>query len=210
YGNRVSLARLGIDVRGRSRRLTVSYRTTHEILSWAVYVLGMAPAAGLDDEPDALDGYGSPMHGRRPVVHRFPDRDAEIDALVAQVRAWLNDGVEAKAIGVAARVNTLVQRVKTALKKAGITAVSTQATGDGVRVATMHAMKGLEFRCVAVTGADEELVPLPYAVTPAEDDRAAYEEDLQRERCLLFVACTRARDRLYVTHSGTPSPFLPR
>jgi hypothetical protein len=210
YGHRVSLARLGIDVRGRSRRLTVSYRTTQEILSWAVCVLGMGPAAGLDDEPDGLEGYGSPMHGRRPVVRRFPDREAEIDALVAQVRTWLNDGVEPKAIGVAARVNTLIQQVKSALKRAGITAVSTQATGDGVRVATMHAMKGLEFRCIAVIGVDEELVPLPYAVTPAEDDRAAHEEDLQRERCLLFVACTRARDRLYVTHSGAPSPFLPR
>lgn len=210
YGHRVSLARLGIDVRGRSRRLTVSYRTTQEVLSWAVYVLGMEPAAGLDDEPDGLEGYGSPMHGRRPVVRRFPDREAEIDALVAQVRAWLNDGVEPKAIGIAARVNALVQQVKRALNQAGITAVSTQATGEGVRVATMHAMKGLEFRCIAVTGVDEELVPLPYAVTPAEDDRAAHEEDLQRERCLLFVACTRARDRLYVTHSGAPSPFLPR
>lgn len=210
YGHRVSLARLGIDVRGRSRRLTVSYRTTQEILSWAVHVLGLEPAAGLDDEPDGLEGYGSPMHGRRPIVRRFPNREAEIDGLVAQVRAWLNDGVEPKAIGIAARVNALVQQVKRALNQAGITAVSTQATGDGVRVATMHAMKGLEFRCIAVTGVDEELVPLPYAVTPAEDDRAAHEEDLQRERCLLFVACTRARDRLYVTHSGAPSPFLPR
>ena len=30
----------------------------------------------------------------------------------------------------------------------------------------------------------------------------------QRERCLLFVACTRARDALHVSHSGTASPFL--
>lgn len=28
------------------------------------------------------------------------------------------------------------------------------------------------------------------------------------ERCLLFVACTRARDGLYVSWSGEPSPFL--
>ncbi|MCW2948653.1 MAG: yjcD1 [Actinoallomurus sp.] len=210
YGHRVSLASLGIDVRGRSRRLTVSYRTTQEILSWAVHVLGMTPAAGLDDEPDALDGYGSPMHGRRPVVRRFADRSAEIDALVTQVRVWLNDGVEPRAIGIAARVNTLVQQAKGALKDAGVTAVSTHATGDGVRVATMHAMKGLEFRCVAVIGADGDLVPMPYAVASAEEDAAAHDEDLQRERCLLFVACTRARDRLYVTHSGEPSPFLPR
>jgi hypothetical protein len=210
YGSPVSLAKLNIKVVGRSHRLTVNYRTTQEILFWAVRVLGPATADGLDDEPDRLEGYVSPMHGRRPIVRPFPDREAEIDALVAQVRTWLNDGVEPSAIGVAARVNTLVQRVKGALNAAGVPAVSTQAKGDGVRVATMHAMKGLEFRCVAVTGADEELVPLPYAITPMEVDRAAHEEDMQRERCLLFVACTRARDRLYVTYSGARSPFLRR
>ena len=88
--------------------------------------------------------------------------------------------------------------------------MSTQASGDSVQVATMHAMKGLEFRCAAVIGVDDDLVPMPHAVASAEEDTAAHEEDLQRERCLLFVACTRPRDRLYVTHTGEPSPFLPR
>jgi superfamily I DNA/RNA helicase len=32
--------------------------------------------------------------------------------------------------------------------------------------------------------------------------------DLQRERCLLFVALTRARDHLYISYSGSPSAFL--
>jgi superfamily I DNA/RNA helicase len=33
---------------------------------------------------------------------------------------------------------------------------------------------------------------------------------MQRERCVLFVACTRARDELYVSATGEPSVFLPR
>ena len=37
----------------------------------------------------------------------------------------------------------------------------------------------------------------------------AHEQDMQSERSLLFVACTRNRDRLYVSYSGTASPFLP-
>ena len=37
----------------------------------------------------------------------------------------------------------------------------------------------------------------------------AHRQDLQRERCLLFVALTRARDVLYLSHSGTPSDLLP-
>src|SRR5258708_20625252 len=43
YDNRVSLASVGIDVRGRTRRLLVNYRTTAEILTWVVPLLGVAP-----------------------------------------------------------------------------------------------------------------------------------------------------------------------
>ena len=62
----------------------------------------------------------------------------------------------------------------------------------------MHGMKGLEFQAVAVIGVTEGTVPAPAAVTPAAGDPVAHAQDLQRERCLLFVACTRARDHLYV------------
>jgi superfamily I DNA/RNA helicase len=74
----------------------------------------------------------------------------------------------------------------------------------------MHGMKGLEFRAVAVIGVEQGLVPAPAAVTPAGDDAVAHAQDLQRERCVLFVACTRARDHLYVSCTGEPSPFLPK
>jgi superfamily I DNA/RNA helicase len=52
------------------------------------------------------------------------------------------------------------------------------------------------------------MVPAAAALTPAEDDPVAHEHDLQRERCLLFVACTRARDHLYLSYTGQPSPFI--
>ena len=75
YDNRVSLARIGINVRGRSKRLTVNYRTTQEILALAVPALGKAAVTGLDDEPDSLTGY----HGGHPDVHAAPTRDAELE-----------------------------------------------------------------------------------------------------------------------------------
>ena len=70
-------------------------------------------------------------------------------------------------------------------------------------------MKGLEFQAVAVIGVEQGLVPQPGTVTPETEDPFAYAQDLQRERCVLFVACTRARDRLYVSCTGEPSPFVP-
>ena len=45
YGNRVALASLRISVRGRSRRLSLNYRTTQEILAWALPLLGTAGIA---------------------------------------------------------------------------------------------------------------------------------------------------------------------
>lgn len=204
YANQVSLARLGIEVRGRSSRLTVSYRTTQEILAWAVRMLAGLPARGLDDADDTLAGYHSPMHGRRPVVEPFPDWNSELHGIIDKVRAWLDAGVEAHAIGVAARTTVKVRDIKTALRDAGIP----NTAPKGVRVNTMHKMKGMEYRCVLVAGVDAASVPAGGALTPRDEDPIAHDHDLHRERCLLFVACTRARDALHVTYAGTPSSFL--
>jgi superfamily I DNA/RNA helicase len=73
----------------------------------------------------------------------------------------------------------------------------------------MHGMKGMEFQAVAVIGVGQSQVPALSAVTAEDEDAVAHAQDLQRERCVLFVACTRARDHLYVSYAGEPSPFLP-
>lgn len=210
YDNQVSLASLGINVRGRSRRLTVNYRTTHEILDWSVRLLTDVTPTGLDDRPDNLRGYRSPIHGHRPIVRAHPNRDAESLELIERVNSWLDAGVEPSAIGIAARTGHLAQQARTALARAGIpvSSASSSAT-SAVRVGTMHSMKGLEFRCLAAVGVDDGVVPAADAVTAPHVDPVSHQQDVLRERCLLFVACTRARDSLYISHVGAPSAFLP-
>jgi superfamily I DNA/RNA helicase len=211
YDNRVSLASLRISVRGRSRRLSLNYRTTQEILAWAVPLLGADPVTGLDGEVDSLLGYRSPMHGQRPQLRVAATRSEEFDLLSERIRSWLATGIEAQAIGVAARSASLVREARDALKADGIMTVSPNGRGStqAVRAGTMHAMKGLEFQAVAVIGIEQGLVPEPAAVTPESEDAVVHAQDLQRERCVLFVACTRARDHLYVSGTGEPSMFLP-
>ena len=211
YDNRVSLASLQISVRGRSRRLSLNYRTTQEILAWAVPLLGTEPVTGLDGEVDTLLGYRSPMHGPRPQQKVTATRAEEFKHFTERIAGWLAAGLEPHAIGVTARSAQLVREAREALKAAGIPTVSLNGRGStqAVRAGTMHAMKGLEFQAVAVIGVEQGLVPDPAAVTPEGEDGAAHAQDLQRERCVLFVACTRARDRLYVSGTGEPSPFLP-
>ena len=211
YDNRVSLASLRISVRGRSRRLSLNYRTTQEILAWAVPLLGTGPVIGLDGEVDSLLGYRSPIHGPRPQRRLAAARAEEFNFLTERVRSWLSAGIEPHAIGVAARSASLVREARQALEADGIATVSLSGRGNpkAVRAGTMHAMKGLEFQAVAVIGVEQGLVPAPAAVTPEREDAAVHAQDLQRERCVLFVACTRARDHLYVSGTGEPSVFLP-
>ncbi|GAA3408447.1 3'-5' exonuclease [Streptosporangium vulgare] len=99
----------------------------------------------------------------------------------------------------------------TTLEQAGVPARSlakAQDADDAVRAGTMHRMKGLEFRCVAVIGLSEHQVPSSNAVTPVEEDPLTHSQDLQRERCLVFVACTRAREQLRLSWYGAASQFL--
>lgn len=70
-----------------------------------------------------------------------------------------------------------------------------QAGQDAVQLMTVHSAKGLEFDCVFVTGLEEGLFP-------SERSMADY-EGLEEERRLMYVAITRARKRLYLSHSQT-------
>jgi DNA helicase-2/ATP-dependent DNA helicase PcrA len=64
---------------------------------------------------------------------------------------------------------------------------------DTVTIATVHAVKGLEFRCVFIVGLEERLFPIVRTLSTAND--------MEEERRLMFVAITRAKERLYVTNA---------
>ncbi|MFJ2302157.1 UvrD-helicase domain-containing protein [Streptomyces sp. NPDC087787] len=219
YDSRVSLRSLGIGVRGRTARLRVNYRSTEEILRWSAALLNGQSVGrlGEDDEEDggrdSLRGYRSELHGRVPVARGHGSQDDELRALVEQIRTWIDqDGVKPSEVAVCARFNTLVDAVITRLRREHIAAVAVKDNpgpdASGVRVATMHAMKGLEFRCVAVVGVTSSVLPFAPQVTPADVDPVQHQSDLLAEHCLLFVASTRARDALAISWSGERSRML--
>ncbi|MEU7750428.1 UvrD-helicase domain-containing protein [Micromonospora sp. NPDC049171] len=213
YDSRVSLSALGISVAGRSSRLRINYRSTEEILTWATGVMAGSRIDDLAGEgEDSLTGYRSLLHGTRPNAQGHNTQQTEVAALAKRVGEWLDQGVQPSEIAVCARFNLLLNTVYDELTAAGVPAVwvrdQPSPDSEGVRLATMHAMKGLEFRCVAVVGATARAVPFAKEVTPSEVDQLQHDSDLLRERCLLFVASTRAREALHVSWSGQPSPFL--
>ncbi|MFC5200192.1 UvrD-helicase domain-containing protein [Streptomyces kaempferi] len=210
YGNRVSLRSLGIQVVGRSHRLRVNYRTTQEILAWSASLLTGEEPDDMDGAKESLAGYRSTMHGERPETSAHAAKTEETAALVSRVEKWIASEVEAEHIGIAVRFVQFGRDIAQALERAGIAACVLGAgrSGPGVRIGTMHRMKGLEFRCVAVAGVNDGTVPMKAAVTPVEVDAQQHQEDLNSELSLLFVSCTRAREALRVSWHGEPSPFL--
>ena len=70
-----------------------------------------------------------------------------------------------------------------------------QAGQDAVQLMTVHSSKGLEFDCVFITGLEEGLFP--------HENSMSDHDGLEEERRLMYVAITRARKRLYLSHSQT-------
>lgn len=85
---------------------------------------------------------------------------------------------------------------------------------DYVETATSHVLicnmspaKGMEFRAVAVTAWDGDIIPLQERIEFVGDD-ADLQEVYDTERHLLYVACARARDFLLITSVEPASEFL--
>jgi DNA helicase-2/ATP-dependent DNA helicase PcrA len=68
-----------------------------------------------------------------------------------------------------------------------------QAGQDAVQLMTVHSSKGLEFKAVFITGLEEGLFP--------HENSLNEDKGLEEERRLMYVAITRARDRLYISHT---------
>ena len=124
---------------------------------------------------------------------------------------WLvdlgNAGVMPHEMGVFVRSPAEIDRARAAVEHAGlpfkVLDENVEVTGGHVSISTMHLAKGLEFRAVAVTACDDEIMP-----SQARIETVAASADLAEvyntERHLLYVACTRARDHLLVTSVDPP------
>lgn len=214
YDRRSSLSKVGINIVGRSHRLRINYRTTHEILAWALSLLGEGDFDDLDAGPDNHDfaGYHSLLHGSPPELSGSRTRQQMQEALTERVLSWIDQGIAPEDIGIAVRSGFEMAPLRDVVTRRTSQAVQVLGreldTGAGIRIGTMHRMKGLEFRCVALVGVDDGSVPQPNALADRSADEVQHRTDLQRELCLLYVACTRAREHLWVGWSGIPSRFL--
>lgn len=201
---------VGVDVRGRSRTLTINYRTSHQIRNQADRLLD-SEVADVDGLAERRDGTISVFNGPRPVVRIASSEEAEIESVAEWLNGLVDEGVQPAEVGIFVRSTRELPRAAAAAERAGlrfrVLDAGRAASADRAAVCTMHLAKGLEFRAVAVMACDDDVIPSQERIEQVSDP-SDLQEVYDTERHLLYVACTRARDFLMVSATGSTSEFL--
>jgi hypothetical protein len=182
--HRAAMGRCGIEIRGRSKKLYLNYRTTEEIRRRAVALLEGVEADDLDEGPDDNRRYKSLSHGVLPIVANEQGPEAALTRSVAVVRDWAGSSSQPTTTCVVAPTLHLRDAAEQAFRRAGMATDIIEANKKdsadpaAVRFSTMHRAKGLEFDQVLV------LAPEKYLGPP---------DETADERRLLYVAMTRAK-----------------
>lgn len=209
YGRPTVLKHYGIRIQGRSRRLTLNYRTTLENLRFALGVLAGEDYKDAEDGEVTLQGYRSARSGPKPSTHAAKSDADQIDLIAADTKRWMEDGVRPETIAILAASNNAAKKVQQGLAQRDVSVsllTQPRVTGGQPVVMTMHTAKGLEFSRVVLFDVSDGAFPPPWAYKGIPDEDKPDKD--KQFRSLLYVAASRARDELVVTWKGAPSGLL--
>ena len=212
YNKKAVLSKCGINVRGRGSILRINYRTTEEIRKYAMALLDGISFDNLDNEEEIHDQCQSLTHGEKPVIKNFKDGNEEFDYLFNEINKLKENGVDLRNICLVARTRKYVDYYNQMFTSKGIRVYEIRGSKvddrnyDGLRIATMHRVKGLEFQYIFIAACNDRVIPLQQAINIS--DPISRQESITSEKCLLYVALTRAQKKAYITSYGNKSKFL--
>ncbi|MGC1307768.1 MAG: 3'-5' exonuclease [Phormidesmis sp.] len=209
YGSRFSLKGLGVNVQGRSHILRINYRTTEQIRRFADRLIGDS-GDDLDGGLEKRKGTVSLLKGPHPVLHAAKTQAQQWKYVSREIKRMKKEGLSLNEMAIFSRTNADLQTIQEALTRNKVKSQIIQkegVEGDGVRLGTLHRAKGLEFKAVFVVNVSDEQVPQRSLLQNVQDQQLRADL-LERERQLLYVGLTRARDEAILTWVGYPSRFL--
>ena len=209
YGGRFSLKGLGVNVQGRSHILRINYRTTEQIRRFADKLIGDS-GDDLDGGLERRKGTVSLLKGPHPVLHAAKTPVQQWKYVSNEIKRMKKEGLDLAEMAIFSRTNADLQTIQAALTRNKVKSqiiAREGASGDGVRLGTLHRAKGLEFKAVFVVNVSDEQVPQRSLLQNVQDQQLR-SDLLERERQLLYVGLTRARDEAILTWVGYPSRFL--
>ncbi len=211
YGHKVVLGQCGIKIIGRSKKLKLNYRTTDEIRKWAVGLINGENIDDMDDGVDTNSDYKSLYHGPEPLVKSFESYEDEVDFIDKYIQNIKKDDSESR-ICIVARTQKIIDAYSQYFTDKNISTVKISRntkdniSNNGIRLATMHRVKGLDFDHVIIASMNAGVVPL--VLSERSDEQQIEDEKLLREKSIVFVAATRAKKSLLVTYYGDKSEIL--
>ncbi|GAA4874753.1 HelD family protein [Saccharopolyspora cebuensis] len=160
--------------------LRKSYRSTVEITDFAQHI-------SRNDKLVPVERHGPPP--RVVACADQPDQEARILALIEQ-----HHDSSHRSLGIVCKTVAQAKALHRALAEAGVELTcldyDSTAFAEGIVITSAHIAKGLEFDAVIIPHADAE----------------NYTNDI--DRCMLYIACTRAMHELHLTHAGPVTRFL--
>ena len=211
YGHKVVLSQCGVNIRGRSKKLKLNYRTTDEIRKWAVALLNGEKIDDMDDGIDSNSDYKSLYHGPKPIVENFENYEAEVEYINKYIKGLKQEDANSR-ICLVARSQKIVDSYSNYFTEKNISTIKISRntkdniSNNDIRLATMHRVKGLDFDHVIIASMNDGIVPL--TVSEKSDEQQIEAEKLLKEKSVVFVAATRAKKSLLVTSYGKKSILL--
>lgn len=196
----------GLEVRGRSVRLDRSYRTTPAILDFASRMYQMRLP---DDEEAIIARAAAQAHNEPPQIIALDSEQDEMTRVVNEIRALRERNVPLEHILVLhpdwQGVERMLERLRREFGSAAAANPKAIPPGKHLRVCTMNAATGLESPIVFVMGV-HRLYEAEQNPLLSDEERAGLIRDNTRQ---LYMAFTRAAQRLAITCVGDPPLFLP-
>ncbi len=187
-----SFKSVGIQAAGRTTILRINYRNTRQIMQTASIVAAkfLSPEEQDEDGVPTVQPVSCGRDGVEPLIIRLPDLGAEAHRIAELLAGAHQEGHPWADMAVLCRKQSQVEDVSRVLKARKLPHKARKSSGDydpladAIKVMTMHASKGLEWPVVALAGVGQ---------MPGSG------EDEKDEARIVYVAATRATQRLYVT-----------
>lgn len=211
YGHKVVLGQCGINIIGRGKKLKLNYRTTDEIRKWAVTLLDGEQIDDMDNGVDSNIDYKSLYHGPKPLVKSFASYEDEVEFVNNYIKELKKEDENSR-ICIVARTQKIVDAYSNYFTEKNISTIKISRNtkdniaNNGIRLATMHRVKGLDFDHVIITSMNDGIVPLE--LFDKSDEQQIEDAKLLREKSIVFVAATRAKKSLLITYYGNKSKIL--
>lgn len=199
----------GLEVRGRAHRLNKSYRTTREILNFATLLYRTRLPEDDDNEEIVAPNLMDMPSGALPVIIPLTSAQDEATRVLNEIRELVQAGVPLGHILIihtdAREANRLLSRLRQTFGTGAAVDPGQVADSSGrIRVCSLHAATGLEAPIVFLMGV-RGLYEAEQSVRLSESERAELIRDNTRK---LYMACTRAGQRLVLTYVGEVPELL--